>query len=120
MNLETLPWMDAEATEPADRWERATFLFDTGDHLGAARVLAELVTAQPDATAIRLLLARAYYHSAQLGRAETELRELLEQAPSDGYAHLLLGRTLQRRSRHDEAAPHLRLAGAMGVTGGDG
>ena len=36
-------------------------------------------------------------------------------APADGYAHLLLGRTLQRGSRHDEATPHLRLAAAMGV-----
>lgn len=35
--------------------------------------------------------------------------------PSDGYAHLMLGRTLQRRSQHDEAVPHLRLAAAMGV-----
>ncbi|MBC3189920.1 tetratricopeptide repeat protein [Pseudonocardia sp. C8] len=116
MHLDALPWTTGDASAPADRWERATYLFDSGDHVAAARVLAELVTEQPAATAIRLLLARAYYHSAQLGRAETELRALLDVAPSDGYAHLLLGRTLQRRSRHDEAAPHLRLAAAMGVT----
>ncbi|GAA1381527.1 tetratricopeptide repeat protein [Pseudonocardia kongjuensis] len=114
MNLETLPWTAGEATAPAVRWERATYLFDSGDHVSAARLLAELADAEPDATAVRLLLARAYYHSAQLGRAESVLRELLERTPSDGYAHLLLGRTLQRRSRHDEAAPHLRLASALG------
>jgi Flp pilus assembly protein TadD len=111
-----LPWTLDEVTAPADRWERASYLFDSGDHVGAARILADLVTEEPGADAVRLLLARAYYHSAQLGRAESELRELVERAPSDGYAHLLLGRTLQRRSRHDDAAPHLRLAGALGVT----
>lgn len=115
MNFDTLPWTAAGAATPADRWEHATYLFDLGDHIAAARVLGELVAEQPDATAIRLLLARAYYHSAQLARAESELRELVERTPSDGYAHLLLGRTLQRRSRPDEAAPHLRLAAAMGV-----
>lgn len=112
----TMPWIDSTQAGPADRWERAGFLFDSGDPLGAVRELEPLVAEQPDADAIRLLLARAYYHSAQLGRAEQELRELVERTPSDGYAHLLLGRTLQRRSRHDEAAPHLRLAAALGHT----
>lgn len=116
MNLDSLPWMVDATAGPADRWEQATYLFDSGDHIAAARLLADLVAEEPDAAAFRQLLARAYYHSAQLGRAESELRELLERAPSDGYAHLLLGRTLQRRSRHDEAAAHLRLAAAMGVT----
>ncbi|BBF99575.1 MULTISPECIES: tetratricopeptide repeat protein [Pseudonocardia] len=114
MNLEILPWTAGEPADPAARWERATYLFDSGDHVAASRLLVELADAEPDATAVRLLLARAYYHSAQLGRAESVLRELLEQTPSDGYAHLLLGRTLQRRSRHDEAQPHLRLASALG------
>ncbi len=63
--------------------------------------------------ATRLLLARAYYHSAQLRRAEAELRTVLEQDPAEAYAHLLLGRTLQRQSRQTEAAPYLRLASAM-------
>ncbi|MEJ2863704.1 hypothetical protein [Actinomycetospora flava] len=51
----------------------------------------------------------------QLERAEQTLCDLLADAPADGYARLLLGRTLQRRSRHAEAATHLRLAAAMGV-----
>lgn len=110
----TMPRLDRHPAGPADRWERAGYLFDGGDPLGAARELESLAVEQPEAGAVRLLLARAYYHSAQLGRAERELRALLERTPSDGYAHLLLGRTLQRRSRHDEAGPHLRLAAALG------
>ena len=67
----------------------------------------------PNEVATRLLLARAYYHSAQLQRAEAELRTVLKQDPAKAYAHLLLGRTLQRQSRQTEAARYLRLAAAM-------
>ena len=97
----------------SQRYDRATFLFDSGDHIAASRALAEIVATDPDASGARLLLARAYYHSAQLGRAESELRRLVAAQPTDAYAQLLLGRTLQRQSRHDEATAHLRLAEAM-------
>lgn len=62
----------------------------------------------------RLLLARAYYHSAQLGRAETAARQVIAEDPQDAYAHLLLGRTLQRAGRADEARGPLRLAELLG------
>jgi Flp pilus assembly protein TadD len=118
MTTTTLNWLVDGPATPADRWERAGDLFDAGDHIAAARELERLDAEEPATGAVTLLLARAYYHSAQLGRAERTLRDLLDDAPADGYAHLLLGRTLQRRSRHDEAAPHLRLAAAMGLTAG--
>ena len=103
-------------------------LFERGDHLAAATALAELVDevessraegADSDAvlhsvTDLRLLLARAYFQSAQLGRAEATLDQVIEQAPTDSYAHLLLGRTLQRAGRHAEAARPLALAEALG------
>lgn len=97
----------------AQRYERAKVFFDARDYITASRLLAELVAEVPENAALGMLLARAYYHSAQLGRAEAQLRTLLEQDPASDYAHLLLGRTLQRQSRHDEAAGHLRLAEAM-------
>lgn len=105
-------------------------LFERGDHLAAATALAELVDevesarasadAVPDdavlhsATDLRLLLARAYFQSAQLGRAEATLLRVIEEAPTDSYAHLLLGRTLQRAGRHAEAARPLALAEVLG------
>ena len=98
------------------RYAWATLLFDTGDHIAAARELVDIVADNPRSTDARMLLARAYYHSAQLGRAERELRTIVAENPVDAYARLLLGRTLQRQSRHDEARTHLRLAAAMGVT----
>ncbi|NUS02340.1 MAG: tetratricopeptide repeat protein [Nonomuraea sp.] len=102
-------------------------LFERGDFLAAAGALAELVeeidSAEQDSssegvlhsvTDLRLLLARAYFKSAQLGRAEIALARVIEEAPTDAYAHLLLGRTLQRAGRHDEAARPLALAEIFG------
>ncbi|MFG3003390.1 tetratricopeptide repeat protein [Streptomyces calvus] len=99
---------------PAERWERAGMFFDAKDYAAAARVLGPLVEEVPEQTGPRLLLARAYYHSAQLRRAEAELRVIVERAPVEYYARLMLGRTLQRQGRDDEAQPHLRLAAALG------
>ncbi|MFB8774740.1 tetratricopeptide repeat protein [Streptomyces broussonetiae] len=98
---------------PAERWERARMFFDAKDYAAAARVLGGLVEETPEQTGPRLLLARAYYHSAQLRRAETELRVIVERDPVEHYARLLLGRTLERQGRAAEAEPHLRLASAL-------
>ena len=97
----------------AEQWERAQALFEARDYTAAAKLLAGVVEEHPDQTAPRLLLARAYYHSAQLRRAEEQLREIVDRDPVEHYAHLMLGRTLERQGRHDEAAPWLRLASAF-------
>lgn len=97
----------------ADEYERAHLFFEARDYTEAARILAPVVEAEPAHLAARLLLARSYYHSAQLNRAEAEARRVLDRAPAEAYARLLLGRTLERQSRDTEAAPHLRLAAAM-------
>lgn len=112
------------------RYEIARGAYERGEYLDAARQLDDLVieletqhsnavggqdAARHGSTDLQLLLARAYYHSAQLGRAEALLLRMVEDAPSDGYLRLLLARTLQRQSRHDEAAPHIALAEALGV-----
>ncbi|MER7818218.1 tetratricopeptide repeat protein [Streptomyces sp. NPDC096153] len=98
---------------PAERWDRARFFFDAKEYMTAARILDGLVAEAPEQVAPRLLLARAYYHSARLGKAETELLAVLERDPVEHYARLMLGRTLERQGRHTEAAPHLRIAAAM-------
>ncbi|MCE7004339.1 tetratricopeptide repeat protein [Kibdelosporangium philippinense] len=97
----------------AERWERAEMLFADRDYAKAAAVLADVVAEVPEQVAPRLLLARAYYHSAQLRRAEEQLRAVVERDPVEHYAHLMLGRTLQRQGRHEEATPWLRLAAAL-------
>ncbi|GHH87441.1 hypothetical protein GCM10018793_63230 [Streptomyces sulfonofaciens] len=98
---------------PAERWERARMFFDAKDYAAAARVLDGLVAEVPEQTGPRLLLARAYYHSAQLHRAEAELRVIVERDPVEHYARLMLGRTLERQGRAEEAGTHLRVAAAL-------
>ena len=94
-------------------YRRATMFFEAGDPSGAARLLEPIIAAEPDNTSVRQLLARAYFQSAQLGRAEEQLRILVERDPSDHYAHHVLGRTLERVGRPAEALRHLRIAAAM-------
>lgn len=95
------------------RYAWATLLFDTGDHIAAARELVDIVADNPRSTDARMLLARAYYHSAQLRRAEEQLRWLVDRDPADHYAHFVLGRTLERLGQPGQALPHLRIAVAM-------
>ncbi|WP_369251027.1 tetratricopeptide repeat protein [Streptomyces sp. R41] len=97
----------------AERWERARMFFDAKDYAAAARILGGLVEEVPEQVGPRLLLARSYYHSAQLRRAEAELRVLVELDPVEHYARLMLGRTLQRQGRNDEAESHMRIASAL-------
>ncbi|MFC4469924.1 tetratricopeptide repeat protein [Streptomyces xiangluensis] len=97
----------------AERWERARLLFEARDYIGAAKLLAVVVEEAPEQTGPRLLLARAYYHSAQLRRAEGQLRVIVESDPVEHYAHLMLGRTLQRQGRHGEAEAWMRMAAAF-------
>ncbi|MFE3329169.1 tetratricopeptide repeat protein [Streptomyces sp. NPDC059176] len=97
----------------AERWERARFFFEAREYGTAAGILGGLVAEAPELIAPRLLLARAYYHSARLQKAEAELRTVLDRDPVEHYARLMLGRTLERQGRGAEATAHLRLAAAM-------
>ncbi|MFE0043496.1 tetratricopeptide repeat protein [Streptomyces albireticuli] len=97
----------------ADEYARAHLFFEARDYTEAARILAPVVDAEPAHLAARLLLARSYYHSAQLRRAEAEARRVIAHAPAEAYAYLLLGRSLERQNRAEDAAPYLRLAAAM-------
>ncbi|MEI7033406.1 tetratricopeptide repeat protein [Streptomyces pratensis] len=97
----------------AERWERAQMFFEAKEYLTAARIAGGLVEEAPRQVAPRLLLARSYYHSARLGKAEQELRAILELDPVESYARLMLGRTLERQGRGADAAPHLRMAAAF-------
>ncbi|MEV0840666.1 DsbA family protein [Actinocatenispora sera] len=97
---------------PVERYRWAESLLAGGDPLGALRLLAP-VLAEHREPAVLELAGRAYFASAQLGRAEAVLRELVAARPDDAYGRLLLGRTLQRQGRADDAAGELRLAAAM-------
>lgn len=92
----------------------AESLYALGQPAGAARVLGPVVEAAPHSTAALELYARALFASAQLARAETALRALVDRRPDDGWAWLALARSLERQGRDDEARPHRRMAEALG------
>jgi predicted DsbA family dithiol-disulfide isomerase len=96
-----------------ERYRWAESLLEQRDPLGALVLLRPLLAEHGRDRSVRLLAARAWYASAQLGRARTALEELVAEHPADAYAQVLLGRTLQRMSRGEEAGPHLRLSSAM-------
>jgi predicted Zn-dependent protease len=94
---------------------RADLFLAMGQPVEAARVLEPLVAAEPGNEAALELLARSYFGSAQLQRAEGALRRLVELAPANGWARRALARTLERQSRHGDAVAHHRVADALGT-----
>lgn len=107
-----------------DRYSWAEILFGDRRYDVAAReleaLLAEVDQAEGPTYGLaeaRLLLARSYYHAAHLRKAEAAARELLADNPVDAYAALLLYRSLQRQSKHEEAQHALTLASVLGAPG---
>lgn len=94
-------------------FRRAESLLASRRPLAALDALAPVLDAEPDAPSVLLLAGRAYFQSAQLGRAEQAFRRVLDADPSDHYARFVLGRTLQRLGRLDEALTQVRMATAM-------
>ena len=100
-------------------YQRGCLFFDAKDYAGAGRILAPIVERDPANRAAVELLGRAYFHSAQLGRAEETFRQLIDLDPANGWAYEALARTLERRGRSDEAERHRKLAVAMGIEPAD-
>ncbi|MBB6119121.1 tetratricopeptide repeat protein [Nocardiopsis algeriensis] len=99
-----------------DTYNRARMFLELGDPIYAAKTLEPALESEPDSRSLLELLGRAYFHSAQLGRAERTFRRIIELDPVDNWAHIALARTLERQSRHDEAAVYRRMYAVM--TGG--
>lgn len=102
------------ADDVFEEFRRAELFLSAGQPAEAARILEPVVAAAPESTAALELLARALFGAAQLGKAEVALLALVERRPDDGWARLALARTLERQGRAEEAAPHRRLAEALG------
>ncbi len=94
---------------------RADLLLSMGRFDEAGAILESVVAAEPGNEAALEALARAYFGSAQLVRAEEALARLVSLAPASGWARRALARTLERQSRHAEAVPHHRMADALGA-----
>jgi Flp pilus assembly protein TadD len=94
---------------------RADLFVAMGRPSEAARILTRVVEAEPENEAAVELLARSYFGSAQLAKAEEALTRLVALAPTNAWARRALARTLERQSRRDEAVAHHRVADALGA-----
>ena len=79
----------------------------------ALSLVEPALAAEPGNRGLLSLRAWAYLLRAQLGRAEADLRTLVDADPADTWALHALGRALERQSRSAEALGYLRLAAAM-------
>jgi predicted Zn-dependent protease len=98
---------------PADVYREAWRLLENKAPQPAIEILDPAIEEEQGAVSLRTLRAWAYFQSAQLSKAEAELRLLVESCPSDVWARFALGRVLERQSKYDEALPHMRLAAVM-------
>jgi Flp pilus assembly protein TadD len=94
---------------------KADLFLAMGRPTEAARILEPVVAAEPANEAALEMLARSYFASAQLRRAEEALTRLVALAPANGWARRALARTLERQSRAAEAVAHHRMADALGA-----
>lgn len=102
--------------DPVESLRWAEELFEQREYTKAAEILARLdALERPRLSAVRELLARSYFHSAQLNRTITTAAELLDDEPTNTYAAVLLARAYERSSRPTEAAAARRVAEALGA-----
>lgn len=80
----------------------------------AARALRVVVDREPGQGSAWELLGQAHFAAAHLERAEDAFRRVIELEPVNGWAHVALARSLERQSRHDEAAGAYRVAASLG------
>ena len=99
--------------EEVERLRWAEELIALSDPLGALVLLEPLAEEHAQDPNVQRVAASAYFASAQLGRARKVLEAILADHPADSYARLMLGRTLERQGRADEAKTHLRMAAVM-------
>src|SRR3954453_22038988 len=68
---------------------------------------------EPEKASIREALGLAYARIGRWEEAEAEFRALLDLAPTNDYAHHMLGRCLEQRGRPQEANRHYKLASSL-------
>lgn len=102
-----------QTADPTDAHRVAFDLLARRAPVEALEVIEPALAVDEGNYGLRSLRAWAFLLRAQLQRAESELRGLVDENPSDDWARHALGRSLERQSRYADALPHLRLAAAM-------
>jgi Flp pilus assembly protein TadD len=112
--------MSHEYLPPDPASDDAYALFQRGLSLLAERHWAQAAVSlekakrlEPDKTSIREALGRAYFRSGRYRPAATEFSAVVEQSPTDDYAHFCLGRSLEKLGDRRAARRHMSLACGM-------
>ena len=101
-------------TETYDLFQKGREQLRNGMPAQATVSLEKARRREPSSRSIREALGIAYFRLSRWEEAETEFRALVELSPADDWAHWALGRALANQGRREEAAPHFKLAQALG------
>ena len=101
-------------TETYDLFQKGREQLRSGMPAQATVSLEKARRREPGSRSIREALGIAYFRLSRWEEAESEFRALVELSPADDWAHWALGRALANQGRREEAAPHVKLARALG------
>ena len=101
-------------TETYDLFQKGREQLWSGMPAQATVSLEKARRREPSSRSFREALGIAYFRLSRWEEAETEFRALVELSPADDWAHWALGRALANQGRREEAAPHFKLAQALG------
>lgn len=96
-----------------DWYTRGMQLLQDRNPAAAAALLQHAVRAEPSSRSVREALARAQFDSGQYADARDSFAAIVEENPTDDYAHFGLGLSCNKLGDFDNAAEHLALAVAM-------
>jgi tetratricopeptide (TPR) repeat protein len=96
-----------------DWYQRGLALLQGRNPAAAAELLEHAVRAEPASRSAREALARAQFNAGRFSSARDNFAAIVEDNPTDDYAHFGLGLAANKLGDFDDAAEHLALAVAM-------
>jgi Flp pilus assembly protein TadD len=100
----------AEAEDSYTLYTRGLELLENGDYAAATIPLGKVATREPGKSSVREANGRALFRSRRFAEAATEFEAVVEQYPTNDFAHFCLGRALDLSGRSDDARRHLAIA----------
>lgn len=96
-----------------DWYTRGVELLRARNPAAAAALLEHAARAEPSSRSVREALARAQFNSGQFESARDNFAAIVEESPTDDYAHFGMGLAAARLGDYGDATEHLALAVAM-------
>jgi len=96
-----------------DWYQRGMELLQARNPAAAAALLEHAARAEPSSRSVREALARAQFDSGAYADARDNFAAIVEDNPTDDYAHFGMGLACARLGNYEDAAEHLALAVAM-------